>query len=79
MLTSFFFLEGMCLQPGDIAISLGTSDTVFLWLDGKPTPSLEGHVFVNPVAPESYMALLWYFKQLILKRAKIFPNFPGFT
>lgn len=50
----------MCLEPGDVAISLGTSDTVFLWLSGKPTPSLEGHVFCNPVDPEAYMALLWY-------------------
>ncbi len=52
-------LAGMCLEKGDIAISLGTSDTLFLWLSGHPTPSLEGHVFCNPVDPEAYMALLW--------------------
>ena len=50
----------MCLQEGDVAVSLGTSDTVFLWLSGRPTPSLEGHVFCNPVDPEAFMALLWY-------------------
>ena len=48
----------MCLQPGDIAVSLGTSDTLFLWLD-KPQPKLDGHVFVNPVDSSAYMALLW--------------------
>jgi len=51
-------LAGMCLQSGEIAISLGTSDTLFLWLD-HPTPSLEGHLFSNPIDPEAYMALLW--------------------
>ena len=51
--------QGMCLEAGDVAISLGTSDTVFLWLSEKPTPSLEGHVLCNPVDPQAYMALLW--------------------
>lgn len=63
-------LAGMCLEPGDVAISLGTSDTVFLWLSGKPTPSLEGHVFCNPVDPEAYMALLC-FKNGSLTRERI--------
>lgn len=49
----------MVLQKGDVAISLGTSDTVFLWLGENPTPALEGHVFCNPVDPDAYMALLW--------------------
>lgn len=39
-------------------VSLGTSDTLFLWLR-QPTPALEGHIFCNPVVPEHYMALLW--------------------
>lgn len=63
-------LAGMCLQTGELAVSLGTSDTVFLWLDGKPTPTLEGHVFCNPVDPESYMALLC-FKNGSLARERI--------
>ncbi|XP_046459350.1 xylulose kinase-like isoform X2 [Daphnia pulex] len=63
-------LAGMCLEAGDIAISLGTSDTVFLWLSGKPTPSLEGHVFCNPVDPDAYMALLC-FKNGSLTRERI--------
>ncbi len=54
-------LAGLRLQdPGDIAISLGTSDTVFGFL-GEATPSaLEGNIFVNPVNPQAYMALLCY-------------------
>lgn len=49
---------GMCLERGDVAVSLGTSDTLFLWLD-TPKPKLEGHIFVNPVDSDAYMALLW--------------------
>ncbi|XP_008292824.1 xylulose kinase [Stegastes partitus] len=50
-------LAGMRLQRGDIAVSLGTSDTVFLWIQ-QPRPALEGHVFCSPVDQEAYMALL---------------------
>ncbi|MDD4871970.1 MAG: xylulose kinase [Kiritimatiellae bacterium] len=54
-------LAGLHLQrPGDIAVSLGTSDTVFGFLS-KPVPSAsEGHIFVNPVDPKAYMALVCY-------------------
>ena len=47
-------LAGMRLQrAGNIAISLGTSDTLFGSL-AKPKPSAsEGHIFANPVKPES--------------------------
>lgn len=45
--------------PGDVAISLGTSDTMF-GITGEPTPGEEGHIFVNPVDPASYMAMLCY-------------------
>jgi len=45
--------------PGDIAVSLGTSDTIFGLLTA-PTPGEAGHVFVNPVDPASYMAMLCY-------------------
>lgn len=51
-------LAGMSLQGGDVAVSLGTSDTLFLWLT-TPRPALEGHIFVNPVDDDAYMALLW--------------------
>lgn len=46
-------------EPGDVAISLGTSDTMF-GITATPTPGVEGHIFVNPVAPSSYMAMLCY-------------------
>ncbi|XP_036445502.1 xylulose kinase isoform X1 [Colossoma macropomum] len=52
-------LAGMRLQEGDIAVSLGTSDTVFLWIK-EPRPTLEGHIFCNPVDNLSYMALICY-------------------
>ncbi|OGV57655.1 MAG: hypothetical protein A2283_02940 [Lentisphaerae bacterium RIFOXYA12_FULL_48_11] len=54
-------LAGLRLQrPGDLAVSLGTSDTVFGFLS-KPVPSAsEGHIFVNPVDPKAYMALVCY-------------------
>ncbi|GAQ82467.1 xylulose kinase [Klebsormidium nitens] len=51
---------GLALEkPGDIAVSLGTSDTVF-GVVSDPNPGLEGHVFPNPVDPSSYMTMLCY-------------------
>lgn len=52
-------LAGCRLQKGDIVVSLGTSDTLMIWLD-EPKPALEGHVFVNPVDDDAYMALLCF-------------------
>lgn len=53
-------LAGLTLnKPGDLAISLGTSDTVF-GISSDPQPRLEGHVFPNPVDKESYMVMLVY-------------------
>lgn len=40
-------------------VSLGTSDTVFTWIQ-QPRPATEGHVFCNPIKWQEYMALLWY-------------------
>ncbi|XP_063777910.1 xylulose kinase isoform X1 [Pseudophryne corroboree] len=62
-------LAGMRLKEGDIVVSLGTSDTLFLWIQ-QPTPSLEGHIFINPVHSQDYMALLC-FKNGSLMREKI--------
>ncbi|XP_071370811.1 xylulose kinase-like [Centroberyx affinis] len=59
----------MRLQEGDIAVSLGTSDTVFVWLQ-QPRPALEGHVFCNPVDQEAYMGLLC-FKNGSLTRERV--------
>ncbi|XP_062520219.1 xylulose kinase-like isoform X2 [Corticium candelabrum] len=52
-------LAGLRLQGGDVSVSLGTSDTVFVWLE-EPRPAIEGHVFANPVNPTDYMALLCF-------------------
>uniref|UniRef100_A0A1A8BZH4 Xylulose kinase n=1 Tax=Nothobranchius kadleci TaxID=1051664 RepID=A0A1A8BZH4_NOTKA len=62
-------LAGMRLQQGDMAVSLGTSDTVFLSIQ-EPRPALEGHIFCNPVDLEAYMALLC-FKNGSLTRERI--------
>lgn len=52
-------LAGLRLESaGDLAVSLGTSDTLFGSL-ATPTPSAEeGHIFANPVDPDGYMALI---------------------
>lgn len=55
----------MSLKPGDVIFSLGTSDTVLIWLD-DPHPQLEGHVFCNPLDPSSYVGLLWYTQYLLV-------------
>ncbi|XP_011504993.1 PREDICTED: xylulose kinase-like [Ceratosolen solmsi marchali] len=52
-------LAGMKLKEGDIACSLGTSDTIFLWLNESKTVT-EGHVLCNPVQDDAYMALLCF-------------------
>ncbi|XP_044333317.1 xylulose kinase 2 isoform X2 [Triticum aestivum] len=53
-------LAGLTLRnPGDLAISLGTSDTVFGVTD-VPEPSLDGNILPNPVDPSTYMVMLCY-------------------
>ncbi|KAH6764942.1 xylulose 2 [Perilla frutescens var. frutescens] len=53
-------LAGLTLNtPGDLAISLGTSDTVF-GIATEHKPSLDGHTFPNPVDTEDYMVMLVY-------------------
>ncbi|XP_069674965.1 xylulose kinase [Periplaneta americana] len=62
-------LIGMRLKKDDIAVSLGTSDTLFLSLT-KPKVLLEGHILCNPVEKDAYMALLC-FKNGSLTRERI--------
>ena len=52
-------LAGLRLaEAGDLAISLGTSDTLFGTLtEPKPSAS-EGHMFASPVDPDGYMAMI---------------------
>ncbi|KAM1552125.1 hypothetical protein FF1_044199 [Malus domestica] len=45
--------------PGDLVISLGTSDTLN-WITDDLQPSLEGNVFPNPVDTKGYMVMLVY-------------------
>lgn len=53
-------LAGLTLSAyGDLAISLGTSDTVF-GIATDHRPSLDGHVFPNPVDTKSFMVMLVY-------------------
>ena len=59
----------MCLGPNDVAVSLGTSDTAFISL-ATPKPSLDGHVFVNPINEDHYMGLIC-FKNGSLTRERI--------
>lgn len=52
-------LAGLRLrQTGDIAVSLGTSYTMFGVLSDPAPSASEGHVFVNPVDPDTYMAMV---------------------
>ncbi|CAH1772662.1 unnamed protein product [Owenia fusiformis] len=62
-------VAGMRLKKGEVIISLGTSDTLFLWLE-EPKPALEGHIFANPCDTKEYMALLC-FKNGSLTRERI--------
>ena len=53
-------LAGLGLnRPGDLAVSLGTSDTLF-GITSKPKPQTAGHVFVSPVDPKSAMVMLCF-------------------
>ncbi|XP_018574163.1 xylulose kinase [Anoplophora glabripennis] len=65
-------LMGMRLDKDWIAVSLGTSDTVFLWLS-EPTVVLNGHVLCNPIDKDAYMALLC-FKNGSMTRERIRNN-----
>ncbi|XP_046574443.1 xylulose kinase-like isoform X1 [Haliotis rubra] len=62
-------LAGLAPKQGDLIVSLGTSDTVFLWLT-EPKPALVGHIFANPVDTTAYMALLC-FKNGSLTRERV--------
>jgi len=65
-------LAGLGLKsPGDVGISLGTSDTIFSIVDKRDSkPGIEGHFFPNPVDPTSHMTMLCY-KNGSLSRQKV--------
>ncbi|KAH9498196.1 hypothetical protein Btru_007930 [Bulinus truncatus] len=62
-------LAGLAPKQDDVIVSLGTSDTVFLWLS-HPKPGLAGHIFANPLSKTDYMALTC-FKNGSLTRERI--------
>ena len=62
-------LAGLGLLKGDVAVSLGTSDTLFAVLE-RPQPGEDGMVLRNPVDPESYMGML-VFKNGSLSREAV--------
>jgi xylulokinase len=63
-------LAGLALEkPGDIALSLGTSDTLF-GVSKDPQPGVDGHFFPNPVDPESYMCMLCYKNGSLTRQGK---------
>lgn len=52
-------LAGLAPREGDIMVSLGSSDTVFLWIP-TATPGLHGHIFVNPLDQNTFMGLVCF-------------------
>ncbi|XP_059170004.1 xylulose kinase-like isoform X2 [Physella acuta] len=62
-------LAGLAPEEGDVIVSLGTSDTVFVWLT-QPVPGLTGHIFANPLNRDDFMALTC-FKNGSLTRERI--------
>jgi xylulokinase len=66
-------LAGLGLQePGDLAVSLGTSDTMFTMMNSA-TPGKDGHVLRNPIDPTSFMGMLC-FKNGSLAREEMAKN-----
>lgn len=49
-----------CIEPGDVSISLGTSDTCVCLLAHLPEALAIGHVFPHPVYNDKYFAMLCY-------------------
>lgn len=73
--THFFFLEckimpftgdnsatlvSMNLSEGDCVVSLGTSDTVLVYLKKGAATTTESHLMAHPTDPEGFMGMLCY-------------------
>ena len=52
-------LVGLGLKPGDVAVSLGTSDTL-MGVMSQPSPRLAGHVMCHAGEPSAFFAMLVY-------------------
>ncbi|CAE6972283.1 XK2 [Symbiodinium sp. CCMP2592] len=69
-------LAGLGLQaPGDVAVSMGTSDTMFAMM-ASASPGEDGMVLRNPVDPNSYMGML-VFKNGSLAREQVLKTVCG--
>lgn len=54
-------LVSMNLSQGDCVVSLGTSDTVLVYLKkGTAEPTTESHLMAHPTDPEGFMGMLCY-------------------
>ncbi|XP_060562734.1 xylulose kinase-like isoform X2 [Ruditapes philippinarum] len=62
-------------MPYLIQVSLGSSDTVFLWLH-EATPGTDGHIFVNPLDSNTFMGLVC-FKNGSLTRENVMNSCAG--
>eukprot|EP00760_Papus_ankaliazontas_P023179 PhM_4_TR196/c0_g1_i1/m.3474/K00854/xylB, XYLB; xylulokinase len=62
-------LVGSRVLPEDIAISLGTSDTVMQTISRVPPSSFHGHVFAHPTLSKMYMSLLCFTNGALARRA----------
>lgn len=62
-------IVGLELDEDDLAVSLGTSDTLLRWTR-SPTPLSGGHLLVSPTPKHEYMALIC-FKNGSLTRERI--------
>ncbi|UXI17943.1 methylcrotonoyl-CoA carboxylase beta chain [Sarcoptes scabiei] len=68
-------IAGMSLGPNDVAVSLGTSDTIFIHLPHldekiKLNPSRNGHIFCHPIDQNHWMGMIC-FKNGSLTRERI--------
>lgn len=52
-------MAGLCIDHGELFISLGTSDTAVFPLD-KPSVTLNGHVLCNPIDDNSYIGMICF-------------------
>lgn len=52
-------MAGLSVAKDEVIISLGTSDTIFFWLE-QPVPGVHGHVLRNPLDESQYMGLICF-------------------
>ena len=57
-------------RPGDIGISLGTSNTVFALMNECKT-DIEGHVFISPLE-ESILYSFYYYYRYVYEIIRFF-------